>query len=80
METERFYLIALNSNRAFSHSCWWNRLQALSDRLCQNQERTSKLKVRRTPLTDKIFIWGRIRIAHRETRTVNNRCHSFAVL
>ena len=66
----------------FSNSCWSNRFQALSDRLCLYQERSSKLKVRRTLLTShrKILMWGHWRIAHKETHTVNNPCHSFQVL
>ena len=66
----------------FSNSCWLNRFQALCNILCLYQERSSKLKVRRTLITNhcKILMWGRIRIAHRETRTVNNLCYSFPFL
>ena len=65
----------------FSNSCWSTWFQALCDRLCLYQERSSKLKVRRTLLTNhhKIITWGHLRIAHRETHTVNNRWHSFPV-
>ena len=60
--TDLRYLIK-NRNRAvlfdwvefisvFSNSCWSNRFQALSDRLCLYQERISNLKVRRTLVTN----------------------------
>ena len=66
----------------FSNSCWSNRIQALCYRLCLYQERSSKLKVRRTLLTNhcKIIMGGYLRIVHKETHIVNNSCHSFPVL
>ena len=66
----------------FSGSCWLNRFQTLCDRLCLYQERSSKLKVRGTLLTNhrKITMWGYLRIARKETHTVSNPCHSFPVL
>ena len=68
IETERFYLIEFNSYQFFSKSCWSNRFQALSNRLCRYQERSSKLKVRRTLFTNhpKILMWRHLRIAHKE--------------
>ena len=36
----------------FSNSCWSNQFQALSDRLCLYQERSSKLRVSKTILTN----------------------------
>ena len=63
----------------FSDSCWSNRLQSVIDTSCLYQKRGSKLKVRRTLLINhrKIIMWGHLRIAHKETHTVNNTCHSF---
>ena len=74
----RFHFIELNSS-VFSKSCWSKRLQALSGTSCLYQKRDSKLKVRRTLLTNhrKIIMWGHLRIAHKETHSVNNTCHSF---
>ena len=53
----------------FSNSCWSNRIQALCYRLCLYQERSSKLKVRRTLLTNhcKVIMWEHLRIVHKET-------------
>ena len=67
----------------FPNSCWSNRLQALCDMLCLYQERSSKLKERRYLLTNHrkmIMCREHLRIAPKETHTVNNRCHSFSVL
>ena len=63
----------------FSDSCWSNRLQSVIDTSCLYQKRDSKLKVRRTLLINhrKIIMWGHLRIAHKETHSVNNTCHSF---
>ena len=74
----RFHFIELNSS-VFSKSCWSKRLQALSGTSCLYQKRDSKLKVGRTLLTNhrKIIMWGHLRIAHKETHSVNNTCHSF---
>ena len=74
----RFHFIELNSS-VFSKSCWSKRLQALSGTSCLYQKRDSKLKVRRTLLTNhrKIIMWGHLRIAHKGTHSVNNTCHSF---
>ena len=59
-----------------------NTIQALCDRLCLYQERSSKLKVRGTLLTNhrRVTVWGYLRIARKETHTVSNPCHSFPVL
>ena len=78
IETEGFHLIEFNSS-VFSKSCRSKRLQALSGTSCLYQKRGSKLKVRRTLLINhrKIIMWGHLRIAHKETHTVNNTCHSF---
>ena len=72
-----FDLIELIS--VFSNSCLSKRLQALSGTSCLYQKRGSKLKVRRTLLINhrKIIMWGHLRIAHKETHSVNNTCHSF---
>ena len=72
-----FDLIELIS--VFSDSCWSKRRQALSGTSCLYQKRGSKLKDRRTLLINhrKIIMWGHLRIAHKETHTVNNTCHSF---
>ena len=72
-----FDLIELVS--VFSDSCQSNQLQLLIDTSCLYQKRGSKLKVRRTLLINhrKIIMWGHLRIAHKETHSVNNTCHSF---
>ena len=66
----------------FFNSCWSYRFPASSARLCLYQERSSKLKVWKTLLTNycKIIMWGYLRIAHKETHPVNNPCDSFPVL
>ena len=63
----------------FFNSYLSKRLQALSGTSCLYQKRGSKLKVRRTLLINhrKIIMWGHLRIAHKETHSVNNTCHSF---
>ena len=67
---------------SFFNRCWSYRCQALSETLCLYQERCSKLKVRKILLTNhrKIIMWGHLRIAHKETHTVNNPRDSFSVL
>ena len=72
--TEQFYLIELNSFQFFSNSCWSNRFQALSDRLCLYQERSSKLMVSKTILTNPCKIiqfpqCGNIYVSHLKKRT-----------
>ena len=74
--TKRFYLIELNSYHIqfFSNSCWSNQFQALSDRLCLYQERSSKLRVSKTILTNPCKIiqfpqCGNIYVSHLKKRT-----------
>ena len=58
----------------FSNSCWSNQFQALSDRLCLYQERSSKLRVSKTILTNPCKIiqfpqCGNIYVSHLKKRT-----------
>ena len=82
-----FFLVPLfdwvEITSVFPKSCWSKRLQALCDMLCLDQGRSSKLKERRYLLTNHrkmIMCREHLRIAPKETHTVNNRCHSFSVL
>ena len=58
----------------FSNSCWSNQFQALSDRLCLYQERSSKLRASKTILTNPCKIiqfpqCGNIYVSHLKKRT-----------
>ena len=56
----------------FSNSCWSNQFQALSDKLCLYQKRSSKLRVSKTILTNtcKIIMWEHyIYVSHIKKRT-----------